>query len=443
MDGLLQLGGLWLARLYAVYGFLFLLIPEILFAYVAVLGAAVWAVILQSRGQPPWPRVPVFARRWARLTLEIMFGLINPVLYLAILIPSISAMQFGEPWWFAPLVSAAWALLTMFWTLRLFGAALDSGSRLVRAGVRMLLIAALACLLLFAAKDAWLLHHTNWSTTPAFTVALLVVRLSPLYLIPAILLWDYIRSISRLSGGARSSLFLLPDRASRLAVAGVVGVALVTLAFALHRRSDASARQLVSEHRGSIQAAADRYDVDARLIGSIVYVTHRDQLSPFRGALDVSVGLAQIKPRTAQTASVLATGRTPDELPQPAVYYYRDAEPIGAAWTLPASARTNVLSPIPVPAARHTVASALLDARSNLETCALILALYQNQWEATNRDWSLRERPDVLATLYQIGFARSKPHGAPRSNAFGSRVREVYGQPWLGELFGSTPRTPR
>jgi hypothetical protein len=102
-----------------------------------------------------------------------------------------------------------------------------------------------------------------------------------------------------------------------------------------------------------------------------------------------------------------------------------------------------VLSPIPVPAARHTVASALLDARSNLETCALILALYQNQWEATNRDWSLRERPDVLATLYQIGFARSKPHGAPRSNAFGSRVREVYGQPWLGELFGSTPRTPR
>jgi hypothetical protein len=81
-------------------------------------------------------------------------------------------------------------------------------------------------------------------------------------------------------------------------------------------------------------------------------------------------------------------------------------------------ARTKVTSPIPVPAERHIVAHALLDTKSNLETCALILALYQNQWKATNRDWSLRRRPDILATLYQIGFARSKPRGAPRSNAF-------------------------
>ena len=76
-----------------------------------------------------------------------------------------------------------------------------------------------------------------------------------------------------------------------------------------------------------------------------------------------------------------------------------------------------------------------MDAQSNLEMCALILALYQNQWEATNPDWSLRGRPDILATLYQIGFSRSRPHGTPQSNAFGRRVREVYEQPWLGELF--------
>ena len=88
------------------------------------------------------------------------------------------------------------------------------------------------------------------------------------------------------------------------------------------------------------------------------------------------------------------------------------------------------------------VADALLDADSNLATCALILALYQNQWETTNRAWSLRGRPDILATLYQIGFARSKPHAAPRSNAFGRRVHQVYGQPWLGELLDGGDRSP-
>ncbi len=479
MDGLLELGGIWLARVYAVYGVALLLIPGVLFAYVPVLAAAVWTVIWHARGQQPWPRVPAGVRRWARLALEIMVGLINPLLYLAILVPSIPALQFGSPWWLAPLMTTAWVLLTMFWMLRMFGAAVDLRSRAGRAVVQTLLVAALTCVLVFAVKDAWLLVRTNWGTTPAFWFVLLVARLSPLYLIPAVLLWDYIRSTAapRLGAGPRSGLFLLPDRASRLAVAGMVCLAIVTLALAMHRRSDSAAQKLVRDHRESIQAAAARYDVDPRLIGSIVYVTHRDQLSPFRGALerliisawadnlrqqfgfrppdqvdqigmdenpllnralDVSVGLAQIKPRTAQTASVLATGRTPDELPRPAVYYYRDAEPIGAGWSLPAAARNPVTSPIPVPAARQTVANVLLDAQSNLEICALILALYRNQWEATNRDWSLRERPDVLATLYQIGFARSKPHGAPRSNAFGSRVGEVYEQPWLGELFGTT-----
>jgi hypothetical protein len=337
--------------------------------------------------------------------------------------------------------------------------------------------------LLHIVKDAWLLSETtDWSTAVPFTRVLMILRLCPLYLVPAVLLCDYIRSTSTPSQGptgVRNGLFLLPDRAARAAVAGVIAVALVTLAFAAHRRSDASVKKLVSAHRESIRAAAALYDVDPRLIAAIVYVTHRDQVSPFRYALerlvisawarnmraeigigspdrldeigtdenpllnrslDISVGLAQIKPRTAQTASVLATGRHPDNLPKPAFFSYRDVEPIGDSWILPAVSQTSVISPIPVPAERHIVARTLLDNRLNLATCALILAIYQNQWEATNRDWSIRGRPDILATLYQIGFARSKPHGAPRSNAFGTRVRQVCDQRWLAELFDSAPR---
>jgi hypothetical protein len=81
------------------------------------------------------------------------------------------------------------------------------------------------------------------------------------------------------------------------------------------------------------------------------------------------------------------------------------------------------------------VARALLDPRANLEMCALILLLYQRQWETAHPEWTLRARPDILATLYQIGFSRSKPHAAPRSNAFGTRVRAVYEEAWLAEAW--------
>ncbi len=484
-----ELGGAGLAWAYTIYGIVFLAIPAVLFADLLLLAAVVWAVAGHARGRQPWPKVPAFLRRWGRLAVEIVFGLINPVLYLAILttaLPLNPHNMAGTEWWLAPLTTSAWILLTAFWILRLCGAAFDPRSRAVRAGVRTLLLASLACLLVYIVKDAWLLVETQWSSAPLHTFLLNILRLCPLYLIPAVLLWDYLRSTATSAGqagetaGQRHGFFLLPNRASRVAVATVVGVAIVTFALAAHRRSEASVRKLVSDHRASIRAAATRYDVDPRLIASIVYVTHRDQLSPFRDslerliisawamnlqrrgpgrekweeigtdenpmlnlALDISVGLAQIKPRTALTASVLATGRTPDNLPRPAFYEYRNVEPVGDGWTLPATAQTTLSSPIPVPAERRAVARMLLDAESNLETCALILALYRNQWEATNRDWSIRERPDILATLYQIGFARSKPHGAPRSNAFGSRVRQVYEQPWLGELLETTPRPPR
>jgi len=343
--------------------------------------------------------------------------------------------------------------------------------------VQTVLVAALVCVMLFAVKDAAL----AWQSVPASqpgALVLSVLRVAPLYLIPAVLLFDYLLAgITMPSDGRQRGLFLLPDRPSRLAAAVVVVLAIATVALAAHRRSDTAVRRLVSEHRDSIRAVAEHYGVDPRLVASIVYVTHRNQLSPFRAeverllvnawatnlrgafgmrppddvetlgtdenpllnrALDISVGLTQIKPRTAQTASVLATGRMPDDLPEPVVFAYKDVEPLNTSWSPLATASASGPPPFPVPASRRAVASALLDERSNLETCALILSLYQSQWEAANPAWSLRGRPDILATLYQIGFARSKPHGAPRSNAFGTRVREVYEQRWLDELLDTS-----
>jgi hypothetical protein len=478
MDTLFELGGHWLARAYAFYGIVILALPFTTFANIPILAAAVWAARAHARGRRPWPWIPPGVRRWGRLALEVTFGLINPVLYLVVLTAALPGLQPHTEWWTAPFTAAAWLLLAAFWSLRIFGTMLDPRSPIVRTGVRMVLLAALACLALYVIKD---LRAVPWTTTTTDRTALNLLRVCPFYLVPAVLLWDHLRSVSRPSGSdseSRHGLFLLPGRAARLATAAIAGLATVTFVATTYRRSDAAVQRLVGDHRDSIRAAADRYDVDPRLIASIVYVTHRDQLSPFREelerilvnawahnlrrdmgmgppdrvdeigtdespllnrALDISVGLAQIKPRTAQTASVLATGRTPDDLPRPVAFSYRDVEPLGNAWKR-ATVRPAVAD-IPVPAEREVVARVLLDAPSNLATCALILSLYQTQWEATNGDWSLRGRPDILATLYQIGFARSKPHGAPRANAFGARVGQVYEEPWVGALFGTAPRT--
>ena len=50
--------------------------------------------------------------------------------------------------------------------------------------------------------------------------------------------------------------------------------------------------------------------------------------------------------------------------------------------------------------------------------------------------WSIRQRPEILATLYQLGFEKSEPKPNPRPNRFGERVLEVYESPWMREHFG-------
>jgi len=152
------------------------------------------------------------------------------------------------------MTTTAWILVIAFWIVRLCGGAFDQRSRAVRTGVRLLLWASLGCLLVFTVKDAWFLSETIRREQGAIELGgsrsapLIFLRLCPLYLIPALLLWHYLRSnsapvpedqdVSQQSGG----FFLLPNLAARFAVAFMVGIALVTLALAAHRLSEESAR---------------------------------------------------------------------------------------------------------------------------------------------------------------------------------------------------------
>ena len=81
------------------------------------------------------------------------------------------------------------------------------------------------------------------------------------------------------------------------------------------------------------------------------------------------------------------------------------------------------------------VVAALLDDRDNLRACAMILAIYQLQWATAVPDAGISRRPDILATLFQIGFERSHPKANPRSNEFGKQVQAAYDSDWMRAAF--------
>lgn len=456
-----ETGGIWLAQAISVHAWA-VLFSKVLLIDLFVLAALLWSLTRRAKGSQPWGRLPVAVQRGGRLGAEVYFGLLNPVLYLAVLTSGPAMLRLRSDWvlgaWVGPLHACAAALLVGVWGWRLYGAAFRLGSTAARVGLRLLLWASVACLLLFVLKDLSLLTPEN-GYTRWYHFVMAALFMGPMYLIPGVLLYDYLRDAAKASDVSTPGFFLLTGRASRAAIVAAVGVSILTMAFASQRRSEEDVRALVGQHRAAIDAAAARYDTDPRLIAAIVYVTHRDQLSPFRAsierifstawtvglpdrslnlALDLSLGIAQIKPTTAQTGAALAVGG-PEAFKRAGVLLIEHEgegifEPLGAGWGPRIGEPLDLVPPIPVDAKREEIVAALHSPAKNLETCAFLLALYQRQWEDANPAWSIRHRPDILATLYQIGFARSQPHGAPRSNTFGTRVLDVYEQPWLRQF---------
>lgn len=453
-----ETGGVWLAQAIGYQTWALLFSKIFLFDLLVLVGLT-WSLVKRANGVQPFARIPVAVQQRGRLAVEVYFGLMNPVLYLAVLTSRSAMAQHEAAWpWIGPLYQAAAGLLVAVWGWRLYGAAFRLESKKARAGMRVLLWVSLVCLVLFCLKDLVLMWTAPRDAATIWGVVLpALFLLGPMYLIPGVLIYDYLRENARSPTGQPDGFFLFSDRAARAAVVAAVMVAILTFAFAAQRRSDEDVRGLVNQHREAIHAAAARYDTDPRLIAAIVYVTHRDQLSPFRDSLermvstawtvslpdrtmnrvfDFSLGVAQIKPRTLQMGAALARD-DPQDFKRAGFVQVGEGEgmqePLGEGWSQQVRERVEIASPIGVKADPKELVAALHTPEKNLEMCAFLLALYQRQWEAANPAWSIHARPDILATLYQIGFAKSKPHGTPRSNAFGNRVREVYDQPWLGE----------
>ncbi len=218
------------------------------------------------------------------------------------------------------------------------------------------------------------------------------------------------------------------------------------------RVTHARALALVEDHRELIVEVAAEAELDPRLLAGIIYVAHRrdqprwtgefiDRLSsamdddlvmePEFGAtpiLDASIGLVQMKRTTLLSTCAYLEGvqgsgvwvgwedlyfmnkpRLPEAIEQrigiSGEFYYAIGE-AGPKLEQPSSA---------------------------LAAAGAMLFLLREQWRQAGHP--IDQRPEILATLYNLGYKRSRPHGSPRANDFGRRVKEFMDSDACRRLF--------
>jgi hypothetical protein len=242
----------------------------------------------------------------------------------------------------------------------------------------------------------------------------------------------------------------LPGR-RRWAIALPLAATLVLILFAplwfsIPRVPHREAIALIESHRGEIVTTAEAADLDPRLLAGIIFVAQTRDHPRFTGdlleeltltlwdsrygnpfgfggtgapLLNASAGLCQIRPTTAlETISPIAgRGIWPGRraaFPRPPF----DDPHVNRV-------RTRCFALLPaIEEANRTgeIRTLLLVPKCNLAAAAILLCNFSEQWREAG--FPIDDRPEILATLYNIGYQRSHPHGAPRANDFGRRVAE-------------------
>ncbi len=423
MEGWLNIGG-WLAAGYELYA-TGLLAGCLGGHYLAL------ALYLYSERRPPLSQV-------GRL-IEVLYGFVHPLLYLLVFQQSF----FGAwtPW---PLTLLQWSAFLAYWIRRGMGAVTPADLRQRQWAARL----ALGVIGITAIRDLGVAAFTR----PFPEELVIGLFLFPLYFIP-------LATAEQNANSPRPELWLRgpPSPWRRLValcalfLAGVLGVGL------LWRPSEDSARLQVAAHRDHIQSAAREANLDPKLLASILYVTHRNHTtqvgqalesvaaglwrsdekshSELATAFDPSLGLLQIKPVTAMTAITIRWNAQPRRSLWIPSKSYREVPLAGDAYKRLALAPLGALPGPPQPAGKGQVVASLLDDQETFRWAAFILNIYATHWEATDPGWSIRQRPEILATLYQLGFNHSHPKPAPQANDFGRAVLAAHQSAWMRELF--------
>ena len=156
------------------------------------------------------------------------------------------------------------------------------------------------------------------------------------------------------------------------------------------------------------------------------WLTDETSHTPLASAINPSLGLAQIKPLTALTALRFASG---DAKPMIWLKHARDLPHLD--WPALGSTLVTSAFPVEIPTGKRSVIEALSKPELNLRFCAFVLDVHAARWATAEPESKVRDRPEILATLYQLGFERSRPHRNPAPNEFGREVARVAASEWM------------
>ena len=252
-------------------------------------------------------------------------------------------------------------------------------------------------------------------------------------------------------------------------------------------KDNEAAMQFIYRHKILIQESAKNNGLDPKVLASVLYTSQLETArwkpsleNLFSGiwgsddhdhfflnqTFNRSIGPAQIKPLTAQTAILLyysnyyslknvpksdqkelsdegSSSVKVDKVARiagyPNVKEYRGvwsrARSRDKAWQLSDSLWREVDLPFTKFPSRVDLVKSLGSEEGSIRFCAFILGLYRIQWSNVPSAIPLQARPDILATLYQIGFERSLPKPNPSPSSFGIKVSNVLSEKWISAMF--------
>lgn len=239
-----------------------------------------------------------------------------------------------------------------------------------------------------------------------------------------------------------------------------VGIAAVFAPFwlSIPRVTHDGAMALLEKHRDEIATIAAEAELDPKLIAGIIYVAHtRDHprltgdvleevqfrlmqtdefvgLGPAHHQLNASIGLCQMRISTADQTVMFwrkfwsGFGNQPGFSPSggSSPFIINDVDAGGEYW--------NRCRRVLGGASSGSWRGILDDPSHSIALASMMLVTFREHWEESG--FPISDKPEILATLYNIGYERSFPKAHPKANDFGRRVLAWMQSPEAARLFG-------